>query len=124
MLLSIITARGGSKSIPLKNLFPVNNKPLIEYPISASLTSNSVSETWVDTDSIEIEKVSKNLGAKVSHRPKLLAGDDVNHGDCIKNAYIRICEKLNCQFKYVLVLLGNTVMIDNSLIDHAYKTFK
>lgn len=120
MLLSIITARGGSKSIPLKNLFPVNNKPLIEYPISASLTSNSVSETWVDTDSIEIEKVSKNLGAKVSHRPKLLAGDDVNHGDCIKNAYIRICEKLNCQFKYVLVLLGNTVMIDNSLIDQAY----
>ena len=40
MLLSIITARGGSQSIPLKNLFPVNNKPLIEYPISASLASS------------------------------------------------------------------------------------
>ncbi len=56
--MSLITARGGSKGIPLKNLVDVNGKPLIYYSINAS-SQSSVDETWVTTDSKEIADVSK-----------------------------------------------------------------
>ena len=120
MLLTIITARGGSKSIPLKNILPINKKPVLAYPITASLMSKRSTETWVDTDSLKISKIAKTFKAKVSLRPDYLGGDDVNHGDCIKDAYLRISRELKTKFKYILVLLGNTVMINPDIIDKAY----
>lgn len=73
-IVSVITARGGSKEIPNKNIINVNGKPLIAYTIEASLNSN-VNETWVSTDSTEIATISVGLGAKVILRPKELAND-------------------------------------------------
>tara|TARA_R110000796_G_scaffold173206_1_gene290138 strand:- start:2164 stop:2802 length:639 start_codon:yes stop_codon:yes gene_type:complete len=71
---SLITARGGSKGIPFKNIVDVGGKPLISYSIEASLNS-SVDETWVSTDDEYIKKVAEDYGAKVIDRPKELAGD-------------------------------------------------
>ena len=41
-VLAIITARGGSKSIPMKNIMPFHGKPLIAWSIEAALNSKSV----------------------------------------------------------------------------------
>ena len=69
----IIPARGGSKRIPNKNIIDVNGKPLISYVIETSLyISNNV---YVSTDSIEIEKIAKEYGAKIIKRPHDLATD-------------------------------------------------
>tara|TARA_Y100000034_G_C6869001_1_gene396436 strand:+ start:885 stop:1541 length:657 start_codon:yes stop_codon:yes gene_type:complete len=73
-IVSCITARGGSKGIPRKNIIDLDGKPLIWYPINASLNSN-VDETWVSTDDAEIKQVSKECGARVIDRPKELSGD-------------------------------------------------
>ena len=73
-IVSVITARGGSKEIPKKNILPVNGKPLIWYTINASQTS-LVHETWVSTDSNEIADISKSFNTKVIDRPKELADD-------------------------------------------------
>jgi len=73
-IVSVITARGGSKEIPNKNIIDVNGKPLISYTINASLESN-VNETWVSTDSENIAYISVGLGAKTLLRPKELAND-------------------------------------------------
>ena len=54
---TLITARGGSKSIPKKNIIEINKKPLIVYSILASQGS-IVDETWVSTDDTEIKDVS------------------------------------------------------------------
>ena len=74
-IVSLITARGGSKEIPLKNIVEINNKPLIWYSINASLNSN-VHETWLSTDSEKIENIAINCGAKVIIRP-----DEISTGD-------------------------------------------
>ena len=55
-VVSLITARGGSTEIPLKNIIDIKGKPLISYSILASLSSN-VDETWVSTDSEKIAQV-------------------------------------------------------------------
>lgn len=67
-IVSLITARGGSKEIPMKNIVEINNKPLIWYSINASLNSK-VDETWLSTDSKKIKKIALDCGSKVIDRP-------------------------------------------------------
>lgn len=61
----IITARGGSKRIPRKNIKDFLGKPIIAYSIEAALTSRLFSEVMVSTDDEEIAEVSKAYGASV-----------------------------------------------------------
>ena len=73
-IVSVILARGNSKSIPKKNIYNLNGYPLIYYTIKASKKSN-VDETWVSTEDAEIKEVSLNYGAYVLDRPAELATD-------------------------------------------------
>jgi len=56
--LAIITARGGSKRIPRKNIKYFLGKPIIAYSIEASIKSNLFDEVMVSTDDNEIEEIS------------------------------------------------------------------
>lgn len=62
---AIITARGGSKRIPKKNIKEFCEKPIIAYSIEAALESNSFDEVMVSTDSEEIKAIAEKYGAKV-----------------------------------------------------------
>ena len=73
-IISVITARGGSKGVPRKNIVDIKGKTLIWYAINASQNSN-VNETWVSTEDKEIKQISKSFGANVIDRPKELADD-------------------------------------------------
>ena len=75
-IVSVITARGGSKGIPNKNIIDVKGKPLIYYSIQASKDS-CMDETWVSTDCEKIAEVSDFYGARVLMRPPELADDIV-----------------------------------------------
>ena len=75
--LAIIPARGGSKSIPDKNIAPVGGKPLIEWTILAARESKNINQIIVSTDSNEIAELSRSLGVDVPFlRPEQLAKDD------------------------------------------------
>ena len=74
---TVIPARGGSKSIPKKNIKLLYGKPLIEYSIEYSLKCPLVAHTIVSTDSEEIAEIAKSCGAEVPFiRPGELAQDD------------------------------------------------
>ena len=62
---AIITARGGSKRIPKKNIKDFCGKPIIAYSIEAALKSELFDEVMVSTDSAEIAEVAKKYGAAV-----------------------------------------------------------
>lgn len=62
---AIITARGGSKRIPRKNIKPFLGKPIIEYSIEAALQADMFHEVMVSTDDEEIAEIAKKAGAKV-----------------------------------------------------------
>ncbi len=63
--IAIITARGGSKRIPKKNIKDFCGKPIIAYSIEAALESECFDEVMVSTDSMEIKSVAEKFGAKV-----------------------------------------------------------
>lgn len=63
--IAIITARGGSKRIPKKNIKEFCGKPIIAYSIEAALSSGLFDEVMVSTDSEEIAEVARKYGASV-----------------------------------------------------------
>lgn len=63
--IAIITARGGSKRIPKKNIKEFCGKPIIAYSIEAALQSGVFDEVMVSTDSDEIAEIALHYGAKV-----------------------------------------------------------
>ncbi len=63
--LAIITARGGSKRIPRKNIKEFNGKPIIAYSIEAALSSGAFDEVMVSTDDEEIADIARKYGASV-----------------------------------------------------------
>ena len=74
--LAIITARGGSKRIPKKNIKEFCGKPIIAYTIEAALASGLFEEVMVSTDSEEIAGVAAEYGAVVPfYRSAECAGD-------------------------------------------------
>ena len=64
-IIAIITARGGSKRIPRKNIKEFMGKPMLAYAVEAALGSNIFDEVMVSTDSKEISKIAERYGAKV-----------------------------------------------------------
>ena len=75
-ILSLIPARGGSKSIYKKNIRMLGGKPLIQYSIEVSLTSPLIERTIVSTDDQEIAEIARACGAEVPFmRPNEFAQD-------------------------------------------------
>ena len=73
---AIITARGGSKRIPGKNIKEFCGKPIIAYSISAAIESGAFDEVMVSTDDEAIAEVAKKAGAKVPFmRSNVTSGD-------------------------------------------------
>lgn len=75
-ILALIPARGGSKSIPRKNLKQVGGRPLIAWAIEHGLKSRLISRVIVSTDDPEIAEVAQRCGAEVPFlRPPEISGD-------------------------------------------------
>jgi len=67
-VVAVVPARGGSVSIPLKNIKDLNGRPLLDWCVRAALDSKIFDEVWVSTDHDGIEEVSKKCGALVHRR--------------------------------------------------------
>jgi len=115
---AIVTARAGSKSIPDKNVHPLGGRPLVAYPIQAALDARGIATVYVSTDGEAIAAAARDLGCTVIERPAVLGGDAVNHGDVIQHA-VRWVDGAVEDLENIVLLLGNTVMIDGDLIDSA-----
>ena len=74
--IGLIPARGGSKSIPLKNLAPIAGRPMIAYVMAAGLQAATLSRVYCSTDHPAIAQVCREGGVEVLDRPAHLGEDD------------------------------------------------
>ena len=89
--LGLITARGGSKGIPRKNIKLIAGKPLIAWTIEAALHSAMLDAVVVSTDDAEIADVAHQAGAQVPFmRPAELAQDQTPGLDPVLHALSRL----------------------------------
>ena len=86
---TIIPARGGSKSIPRKNIREISGSPLIKYSIDYSLKSEYIDKTIVSTDDEEIALLARECGAEVPFlRPSKYAEDLTQDFPVLKHAML------------------------------------
>ena len=90
LTISIIPARGGSKSLPRKNIKKFLGKPLIAYTIEAAKKAKKLGRIFVSTEDKEIAKVAKKYGAEVIDRPIELAADDTPTYKVLQHAVRKI----------------------------------
>lgn len=75
-ILALITARGGSKRLPGKNLLPLGGKPMLLWSIEAAQAAGGIADILVSTDDAAIADVARAAGALVPWlRPAALASD-------------------------------------------------
>ena len=65
---AIIPARGGSKRLPRKNIFPIWGKPLLSWSIQAAQKSKLITDVWVTTEDKEIASIAARSGASIHKR--------------------------------------------------------
>lgn len=85
-VVAIIPARGGSRRVPSKNLFPLSGIPLVAHSILHARESQLVDEIIVSTDDAEIAAVSERYGATVVRRPPDISGDDASSESALLHA--------------------------------------
>jgi pseudaminic acid cytidylyltransferase len=97
---AIITARGGSKRIPRKNIKNFMGKPIIAYSILAALEAEVFDEVMVSTDDEEIAEISKKYGAVVPFfRSKEMSDDFSNTNDVLKEV-LEVYQSRSKDFEY------------------------
>lgn len=82
--IAIITARGGSKRIPRKNIREFCGKPILAYSIEAAIESKLFDTVMVSTDDGEIAQIARSYGAEVPfYRSESTAGDYATTNDVL-----------------------------------------
>lgn len=119
-VLALIPARGGSKSVPRKNLLPVAGRPLIAYSVGHALKSAHVTRTIVSTDDDEITAVARSWGAEVPfRRPAEFATDTATDFDVFRHALEWLAREEAYVPELVVHLRPTGPVRDIALIDRA-----
>jgi CMP-N-acetylneuraminic acid synthetase len=117
MILGITPARGGSRSIPKKNIKEICGKPLIAWTIEAAKKSRLLDRYVVSTEDEEITQIATQWGAEVIERPAQLASDEASTLSVMQD----VLKKISAD---IVVLLQATSPIRNSgLIDDCIRRF-
>jgi CMP-N,N'-diacetyllegionaminic acid synthase len=90
-VLALITARGGSKGLPGKNILPVSGRPLIDWTIAAAKGSRYVDRLILSSDDTQIIAVARLLGCEVPFvRDAKLASDTASSMNVVLDAVQRV----------------------------------
>lgn len=110
-ILGLTLARGGSKSVPRKNIKSIAGHPLIGYTIDEALKSKLITRYIVSTDDEEIQKVAINCGAEVPFlRPKELSTDEASSVSAMQHAVEWVEQQEGVKYDYIIELMCTNPM--------------
>lgn len=119
--IAVITARGGSKRIPKKNIKDFCGRPIIAYSIDAALKSGIFDEVMVSTDSEEIAEVASQYGAKVPFmRSEYASSDYATTNDVLKEVFNKYIE-MGIDLKRACCIYPTAPFISSKLLIDSYK---
>ncbi|MBT3866180.1 acylneuraminate cytidylyltransferase family protein [Candidatus Woesearchaeota archaeon] len=119
LVIAIIPARGGSKTVLKKNVKDMCGKPMIAYSIEAAKNSPKVDKVFVSTDSEEIAEVSRKFGAEIVYEKE----ENMDQFDLYKESYldyaVQEIEKTGIKIRLIAFLQCTSIFRDNKEIDEA-----
>lgn len=118
---AIITARGGSKRIPRKNIKDFLGKPIIAYAIEAAKKSGLFQSIIVSTDDDEIAKVAQKYGAEIPfRRSQQNSNDQANTNDVLLETFDSF-KKTEKNYRYACCIYPTAVFTTPKLLQAAAK---
>lgn len=121
---AIITARGGSKRIPRKNIKEFLGKPIICYSIEAALTSGLFEEVMVSTDDDEIAEIARKAGASVPFMRSGKTSNDYATTDDVLLEVLQEYEKIDKTFEYMACIYPTAPFVTSKKLADALKILK
>ncbi len=121
---AIITARGGSKRIPKKNIKDFLGKPIIAYSIEAAKEAGIFDEVMVSTDDNEIAEIAKKYGAEV---PFLRSSETSNDYATTRDVILEVLdcyEKAGKYFDSFICIYPTAPFVTAEKLKEAYKQFE
>lgn len=123
-IVAVITARGGSKRIPRKNIKEFMGKPMLAYAVEAAVNSKVFDEVMVSTDDVEIAEIAKHFGAKVPFmRSEKTANDFATTADVLEEV-ISEYKKRGKTFDELCCIYPCVPFLTADVIKNAYEKFK
>lgn len=119
-ILGLIPARGGSKSVPRKNIVPLAGRPLIAYTCEAARASKRITRIVLSTDDPEIAAVGREWGVGAPFlRPTELAQDDTPMIDVVRHALLWLKREQGYEPDLVVLLQPTSPLRKAEHIDEA-----
>jgi D-3-phosphoglycerate dehydrogenase len=104
-ILAVIQARSGSKGIKNKNIYKLNEHPLIAYTLYAAKKCNLITDVIVSTDSRRYASIAKKYGAQIPFiRPQNISGDKIFSVTSLRYSVKKTEEVLNKKYDLVVEL--------------------
>ena len=121
-VLAVTLARGGSKSVPKKNIRPVFGIPLIAYTIAEARRSKVITRYIVSTDDEEIQRVAIRFGAEAPFlRPSECSSDTASSVSALQHAVGWVEKQMGITYDYVIELMCTNPMKTAADIDAVIK---
>ena len=121
-MIAIITARGGSKRIPRKNIKNFMGKPMIAYAIDAARKSGLFDTVMVSTEDLDIADIAKKCGAEVPFlRSEKTSSDFATTYDVLEEVVVEY-GKLGKRFDWLCCLYPCVPLLSPESLKNAYRT--
>ena len=118
---AIITARGGSKRIPRKNIKLFRGKPIIAYSIETALNSGLFDYVMVSTDDAEIAALAKQFGAQVPFIRSKQKADDYTGTADVALEVLNELQKIGKQFENACCIYPTAPFISKETLNESYQ---
>ena len=116
-VVAIIPAKGNSRRLPRKNIYPIWGKPMLYWAIKACKESKYDIEPWVSTEDNEVAEIAKSFGAKIHER-----NPELSDSKTYKQAVIRSAAKAIPEVDIFISLQPNSPQITAEHLDNAIDT--
>jgi len=126
MVIGLITARGGSKGIPNKNMIDVGGRPLLQYSIEAAVACETLDRVFLSTDmpaAMELATQFPRLEVPFT-RPAELCTDDATQIQVVQHLFDHLKEAEGCRPEYLVLLQPTCPLRDPAEIDAAVRLVK
>lgn len=120
---AIITARGGSKRIPRKNIKEFMGKPMLAYAIEAAQKSEIFDEVMVSTDDNEIKEIALKYGANIPFMRSIETSNDFATTNDVLNEVINEYKKRDIEFEKFACIYPCVPFLNAEILKNAYENF-
>ena len=102
--IGLIPARKGSKGLLNKNMLHLNNKPLVQYTITAAVDSSLLEEVSVSSDDLSVLTLAESFQAKTLLRPEEFSSDEASAEEVVNHFITTLSKNITYEDHFIVYL--------------------